>query len=87
MLTEQKPPWAAKFGVPYCCANQPVSAWLWSRPVKNARRDGSVLRTSPSHAVAIVSASSQEIVLELARSALADPQHRRLEPRGRHSAA
>ncbi len=61
MLTEQKPPCAAKFGVPYCCANQPVSAWLWSRPVKNASRLGSRARTSLSQSVAVSSASSQEI--------------------------
>ena len=62
MLTEQKPPCAAKFGVPYCCANQPVSAWLWSRPVKNASRLGIAPRApSPSQPVAVASASSQEI--------------------------
>ena len=61
MLTEQKPPWAAKFGVPNCCANQPVSAWLWSRPVKNASFFGSLARTSPSHPAAVSNASSQVI--------------------------
>ncbi len=58
MLTEQKPPWAAKLGVPNCCAHQPVSDWLWSRPVKKARRFGSVSRTWRSQEVARSSASS-----------------------------
>ena len=44
MLTEQNPPCAAKFGVPNCLAHQPVSDWLWSRPVKNASFFGSVAR-------------------------------------------
>src|SRR5215207_8891436 len=61
MLTEQNPPCAAKFCVPYCCENQPVSAWLWSRPVKNASLLGSRARTSLSQLVAVSSASSQEI--------------------------
>jgi hypothetical protein len=61
MLTEQKPPCAAKFGVPNCAAHQPVSDWLWSRPVKNASFLGSLLRMSPSHWVASSSASSHSI--------------------------
>ncbi len=61
MLTEQKPPWAAKLGVPYIMAHQPVSDWLWSRPVKKASFRGSVLRTSPSQSVANPRASSHEI--------------------------
>ena len=64
MLTEQKPPWAAKLGVPNIMAHQPVSDWLWSRPVKKASFLGSVLRTSPSHWVARLKASSQEISLK-----------------------
>ena len=28
MLTEQNPPWAAKFGVPNCAAQYPVNDWL-----------------------------------------------------------
>ena len=63
MFTEQNPPWAAKFGVPNWLAHQPVSAWLWSRPVKNASFLGSVRRTSPSHVLARLNASSQEISL------------------------
>ena len=42
MLTEQKPPCAAKLGVPNFMAHQPVSDWLWSRPVKKASFFGSV---------------------------------------------
>jgi hypothetical protein len=44
-------------------AHQPVSAWLWSRPVKKARRLGSLQRIAESHWVAVASASSQEISL------------------------
>ncbi len=61
MLTEQKPPCAAKFGVPNCCAQKPVRDWLWSRPVKKASFFGSSLRIFESHWVAVCSASSQEI--------------------------
>jgi hypothetical protein len=61
MLTEQNPPWAAKLGVPYFIAQNPVRLWLWSRPVKKARRLGSVLRTLPIQSVARLSASSHEI--------------------------
>ncbi len=63
MLTEQKPPWAAKLGVPNCIAHHPVSDWDWSRPVKKARRRGSVVRMRLSQPVAIPSASSQPISL------------------------
>ena len=61
MLTEQKPPCAAKLGVPYCMAQKPVSDCDWSRPVKKASRLGSVRRTAPSQSVAVESASSQVI--------------------------
>ncbi len=61
MFTEQNPPWAAKLGVPNCFAHQPVSDWLWSRPVKKASRFGSLARTAPSHSVAMRSASSHSI--------------------------
>jgi hypothetical protein len=63
MLTEQNPPWAAKFGVPYFIAQKPVRLWLWSRPVKKASLRGSVRRTSPSQPVASSSASSHSISL------------------------
>jgi len=63
MLTEQNPPWAAKLGVPNCDAHQPVSAWLWSRPVKNASLRGSVARMRASQSVAVSSASSHSISL------------------------
>ena len=64
MFTEQNPPCAAKFGVPNCLAHQPVSDWLWSRPVNNASLRGSVARISPSHSVASASASSHSISLK-----------------------
>jgi hypothetical protein len=63
MFTEQKPPCAAKLGVPNCAAQKPVRDWLWSRPVKKARRFGSVSRTRRSQPVAVSSASAQEISL------------------------
>jgi hypothetical protein len=61
MFTEQKPPCAAQFGVPNCWAQRPVSACIWSRPVKNASRRGSVARIVRSRASTIASASSHSI--------------------------
>ena len=61
MLTEQNPPWAAKFGVPNCWAHQPVNACDWSRPVKNASFFGSLFLIGSSQSVAIDRASSQVI--------------------------
>ncbi len=61
MLTEQKPPWAAKFGVPKRLAHQPVSDCDWSRPVKKASFFGSLARMRASRSVAIDSASSHSI--------------------------
>jgi hypothetical protein len=61
MLTEQKPPWAAWLGVPNWLAHQPVSAWLWSRPVKKASLRGSLRRMAPSQSVAVDMASSHSI--------------------------
>ncbi len=61
MLTEQKPPWAAKLGVPNCLAHQPVSDCDWSRPVKKASFFGSVARIADRRRVAIDSASSHSI--------------------------
>ena len=80
MLTEQKPPCAAKFGVPNCLAHQPVNDWLWSRPVKNASLRGSVARMSPSHCVASDSASLPLDLLEVAAAALAGAQQRLAQP-------
>ena len=61
MLTEQKPPCAAKFGVPNFAAHQPVSDCDWSRPVKKASFFGSVCRIRERRSVAISSASSHSI--------------------------
>src|SRR3546814_1104767 len=61
MLTEQKPPWAAWFGVPNWLAHQPVRDCDWSRPVKKASLRGSRARISPSHSAAVPSASSHSI--------------------------
>ena len=61
MLTEQKPPCAAQFGVPNCCAHSPVSACIWSRPVKNASLRGSVARIAAGARSTIASASSHSI--------------------------
>ncbi len=61
MFTEQKPPCAAQFGVPNCCAHSPDSACIWSRPVKNASCVGSVERIFASRAVSSSSASSHSI--------------------------
>ena len=61
MLTEQNPPWAAWLGVPNRLAHQPVRAWLWSRPVKNASLRGSVSRSGRSHSTASPIASGHEI--------------------------
>ena len=61
MLTEQNPPCAAKFGVPNWAAQYPVSAWLWSRPVKKASFFGSVARIADSHSTAVAIASSHSI--------------------------
>jgi hypothetical protein len=65
MLTEQKPPCAAQFGVPKLDAQRLVSDWLWSRPVKKASLRGSLARTGASQETARSSASSQEISLNL----------------------
>ena len=61
MFTEQKPPCAAQFGVPNCCAHRPVNACIWSRPVKNASLRGSVVRMTRNRASTIASASSHSI--------------------------
>jgi hypothetical protein len=61
MLTEQKPPCAAQFGVPNDDAHRPVIDWLWSRPVKKASFLGFVSRTGASQETAVLSASSQLI--------------------------
>ena len=61
MFTEQNPPCAAQFGVPNCCAHKPVSACIWSRPVKNASFFGSVARIWASRLVNIAKASSHEM--------------------------
>ncbi len=61
MFTEQNPPCAAKFGVPNCAAQKPVSDWDWSRPVKKASCRGSVSRTCFSQPVAVSIASAQVI--------------------------
>ena len=61
MLTEQKPPWAAKLGVPKRLAHQPVSDCDWSRPVKKASFLGSLWRMAESLCVAMPSASSHSI--------------------------
>ena len=83
MFTEQKPPCAAKLGVPNCAAQKPVSAWLWSRPVKKARR----LRVGLAHAAQPAGRGLQRLVPgdlpELARAALAHALQRRPEPRRR----
>ena len=63
MFTEQNPPWAEKFSVPNSFAQNPVSAWLWSRPVKKASFLGSLPRIALSHPAAIPIASSQPISL------------------------
>ena len=83
MLTEQKPPWAAKLGVPNIMAHQPVSDWLWSRPVKKASFLGSVARTSPSHCGREPQGLVPGDLAEVARAARADAQQRRLQPRRR----
>jgi hypothetical protein len=59
MLTEQKPPCAAKLGVPNCCAQKPVSDCDWSRPVKKASFFGSVRPDLARRSVGEPSASSQ----------------------------
>ena len=61
MFTEQNPPWAAWFGVPNWLAHQPVSAWLWSRPVKKASFFGSSARIFFIRSATMVSASSHSI--------------------------
>ena len=61
MLTEQNPPCAAKFGVPNCVAQNPVSDWLWSRPVKKASFFGSSARIFASQDSAVAIASSHSI--------------------------
>ena len=83
MLTEQNPPCAAWFGVPNWLAHQPVRAWLWSRPVKNASLRGSRLanRAEPVH-------REPDRLLprdlpELAASAFAGSKERAAEPRRR----
>jgi hypothetical protein len=64
MLTEQKPPCAAQFGVPKLVAHRLVSDWLWSRPVKKASLRGSLPRTGASQETARLRASSQPISLK-----------------------
>ena len=61
MLTEQKPPWAAQLIVPNCVAQNPVSACIWSRPVKKASFFGSVARIFRRRSVRSSSARSQLI--------------------------
>src|SRR5207244_11690308 len=61
ILTEQNPPCAAKFGVPNWVAQNPVSDWLWSRPVKKASFLGSSARIRPSQPSAVSIASSHSI--------------------------
>jgi hypothetical protein len=61
MLTEQKPPCAAQFGVPNDDAHRPVIDWLWSRPVKKASFSGSFRAPGRSQETAVLSASSQLI--------------------------
>ena len=77
MLTEQKPPWAAKLGVPNWLAHQPVSDWDWSRPVKKASFFRIGLRMSPSHSVGKRQGLVPFDFTELAGAALADAQQRR----------
>jgi hypothetical protein len=48
-------------GVPNWLAHQPVSAWLWSRPVKKASLRGSVARMAPATLRREASASSHSI--------------------------
>ena len=76
MLTEQNPPCAAKFGVPNCVAQNPVSDWLWSRPVKKASFFGSVSRIGASHPIGGGDRLVPLDLAELARAALADPHQR-----------
>src|SRR3546814_10683256 len=54
---------SSDLGVPNCVAHQPVRDWLWSRPVKKARRLGSRRRASPSQPAARARASSHSISL------------------------
>ena len=61
MLTEQKPPCAAKLGVPNWVAQNPVNDWLWSRPVKKASFFGSSARIFDSQPTAVAIASSHSI--------------------------
>ncbi len=61
MLTEQNPPCAAKFGVPNCVAQNPVSDCDWSRPVKKASFLGSSALIFASHSTAVEIASSHSI--------------------------
>ena len=81
MLTEQKPPWAAKFGVPNWLAHQPVSDCDWSRPVKKASFFGSVRRMFDSRSVAIEKRFLPLDLAELARAARTAAQQRLLQPR------
>ena len=76
MLTEQKPPCAAKFGVPNCVAQKPVSDWLWSRPVKKASFFGSSARIVDSQPTRGRDRLVPFDLAELAGAALADPQQR-----------
>ncbi len=81
MLTEQKPPCAAKFGVPNCCAHQPVSDCDWSRPVKKASRFGSVARILREPLRRDRKRLLPFDLAELAGAALAHPQQRLPQPR------
>jgi hypothetical protein len=47
--------------VPNCCAHRPVSACIWSRPVKNASLRGSLARIAARRFSTIESASSHSI--------------------------
>ena len=81
MLTEQKPPWAAKFGVPNWLAHQPVSDCDWSRPVKKASFFGSVRADADEPLGRDRKRLLPLDLAELARAARADAQQRLLQPR------
>ncbi|MEZ5916791.1 MAG: hypothetical protein R3C40_04360 [Parvularculaceae bacterium] len=76
ILTEQNPPWAAKLRVPKREAHQPVKDWLWSRPVKNARREGSFFGRRIARTQLLTSPHPIRDFLEFASALLADTQQR-----------